>query len=325
MALNSVRTNPRLYLRYIDDIFCVFSKNVDFKSFLNILNSQHKNLKFTYEEGNQCIPFLDTKITLNNGNFESLVYRKATNTDVLLNFEALCPINWKIGLVKGVFHRAWNICSSYVNFNIEIEKLFVIFMKNGYPKNLLHSILKKFLYSKFETCDSKDISDFKFWIKIPYVGKPSLKFKNDIVKLFKSNLNIDISCVFVSFKVGHYFSLKCDTPKALKSKVVYKFSCLRDAEKFYIGKTKRHLAVRVLEHIDLEKNKDKETAIFNHIKNCSDCNNTNLSINNFEILTHCKSDFEAKINEAMLIQKFKPILNDKLFESGKSFLLNVYN
>ena len=40
----------------------------------------------------------------------------------------------------------------------------------------------------------------------------------------------------------------CHTPLPLLANVVYKFQCLRDVDKVYIGKTRRHLATRVKEH-----------------------------------------------------------------------------
>ena len=42
---------PALYLRYVDDIFCVFRDGCMHESFLAKLNSLHPNLKFTSELG----------------------------------------------------------------------------------------------------------------------------------------------------------------------------------------------------------------------------------------------------------------------------------
>ena len=123
--------------------------------------------------------------------------------------------------------------------------------------------------------------------------------------------------------MNNYFSLKCKTPDSLAANIVYKFSCLNDSDTFYIGKTKRHFAVRVLEHLDLEK--ENCTAVADHIKICDFCKNGNISIDNFDILKKCRNDFESKINEAFYIQNLKPKLNSHLYNSGKSFLLNVYN
>ena len=48
---------PRIYMRYVDDIFVVFSHDCNFELFFNLLNSPHDNIKFTYEEGFDTIPF----------------------------------------------------------------------------------------------------------------------------------------------------------------------------------------------------------------------------------------------------------------------------
>ena len=39
-----------MYLRYVDDVFAVFDDDKKCDSFLNILNTQHKNLQFTVEK-----------------------------------------------------------------------------------------------------------------------------------------------------------------------------------------------------------------------------------------------------------------------------------
>ena len=92
--------HPRLYVRYVDDLFCVFSKDVDYRKFLDVLNSQHVNLRFTVEVGETHLAFLDTQVSIQDANFETWVFRKKTNTNVLLNFNAVCPIQWKVGLIK---------------------------------------------------------------------------------------------------------------------------------------------------------------------------------------------------------------------------------
>ena len=92
----------------------------------------------------------------------------------------------------------------------------------------------------------------KYIFKIPYVGNISHEFKSQMVKLFYNELRIDILPVFNTFKVSNYFSLKSVTPKLLTSNVVYKFTCLCDTNITYIGKTKRHLMVRGLEHWEIK-------------------------------------------------------------------------
>ena len=83
---------------------------------------------------------------------------------------------------------------------------------------------------------------------IPYIGLPLVIFIRKLKRLLKDYYCIDVKVVFSSFKVKNYFSLKCHTPMPLMANVVYQFTCLRDANSTYIGKTIRHLATRVKEH-----------------------------------------------------------------------------
>ena len=50
---------PKVYFRYIDDIFAIFNNETDSTEFLDRLNLQHKNLQFTMEKSTITFPFLD--------------------------------------------------------------------------------------------------------------------------------------------------------------------------------------------------------------------------------------------------------------------------
>ena len=113
------------------------------------------------------------------------------------------------------------------------------------------------------------------------------------------------------------FSLKCSTPKLLKANVVYKFDCLCDINISYIGKTKRHLAIRIKEH------RSEKSAIDQHLQTCHICDH-NLNENQFQILSTGNSDFDCKIREALLIKSEKATLNQQLFQNGSTFILCVF-
>ena len=112
------------YLRYIDDIYAVFDSDSACTQFLGILNSQHKDIKFTLEKNTNCqnLPFLDVQIKLNGSGYDTCVWRKPTNTGLLLNFSALCPNSWKSGLIMCLLHRAKNICSSTKVYDQELKR-----------------------------------------------------------------------------------------------------------------------------------------------------------------------------------------------------------
>ena len=315
-------SGPSLYLRYVDDIFCVFRSGESHESFLGRLNGIHKNLKFTVEVGNSALAFLDTYITLpteGEGSFISKVFRKSTYTGLILNFTAMCPQKWKFGLAQCLLHRAYTISSNWKIFSEEIDFLKSIFVKNGYPEGFFLSCVNKFLKDKFTNSSNVTVKDdtLETIFFIPYIGLPSVIFGRKLRELFKKYYCIDIRIVYSSFKVKNYFSLKCHTPLPVLANVVYKFQCLREADKVYIGKTMRHLATRVGEH------KHLTSAINDHLSSCETCK-SNYSSNLFKILDNGKNDFEITIKEALHIKGSKPQLNKQLFTQGASFVLNIF-
>ena len=118
---------PSVYLRYIDDIYCVFDTKSANLEFLLVLNSQHAVIKFIIEKetNSKSLTFLDVQIQLTDKGYDERVWRKPTNTGLLLNYKANCPKTWKSGLIKCFLHRAKNtewslekqkICQTTIHF-----------------------------------------------------------------------------------------------------------------------------------------------------------------------------------------------------------------
>ena len=314
--------NPKFYIRYVDDIFAVFDNSVSCEDFLNHINNQHKNIKFTIEKSiDNVLPFLDTRIEIVGDSFESCVFRKPTNTNVLLNASAICPTRWKKGLILGAIHRAKMICSSSNLFEREVDNLRDIFHKNGYSISFFNELLKYFVNNEDNKDKCNDNNDRRYIVKIPYVGNVSYVFKSKLIDLFFKDLGLTISPIFMTTKVSDFFSLKSRTPKELNSRVAYKFTCVCNTSLTYIGKTKRHLVVRSKEHLDCES--ETKSEIKEHLKQCLQCKNV-CNLDNFEILKKCQTDQEAKINEAILIKNELPFLNKNLFNSGSLYTLKIY-
>ena len=77
-------------MRYIDDTFLLFNKNVrqveDTKQYLN---SQHMNIKFHSEtEIDNSLSFLDIKEVRTDGQFVKSVYQRPTFSRVFTNHES---------------------------------------------------------------------------------------------------------------------------------------------------------------------------------------------------------------------------------------------
>ncbi len=57
---------PALYVRYVDDIFCIFREGDTHHDFLTRLNTLHPSLAFTVEVSGKTMPFLDMQVTLDS-------------------------------------------------------------------------------------------------------------------------------------------------------------------------------------------------------------------------------------------------------------------
>ena len=82
---------PILYRRYVDDIFALFRTTAERDLFYNHLNHAHPNLAFTMENTTTSLPFLDTSISITNWKFTTEVYRKPTNTGVVMDYRCMAP------------------------------------------------------------------------------------------------------------------------------------------------------------------------------------------------------------------------------------------
>ena len=123
---------------------------------------------------------------------DTCVWRKPTNTGLLLNFNALCPNNWKSGLIMCLLHRAKKICSSTELYVQELKRLRHIFRNNGYPDWFINNTIKKFEKRQNNSPDKYE-PDFLFTIGIPFFGKASRVFAKRLTALVKPKFNVDIN------------------------------------------------------------------------------------------------------------------------------------
>ena len=81
-ALSIFHAPPKLWVRYVDDTFCVTEEQYA-EEFHEHLNSILPSIIFTLERGqNQSLAFLDVKVTRNRDNIISAtIYKKPTHTD----------------------------------------------------------------------------------------------------------------------------------------------------------------------------------------------------------------------------------------------------
>ena len=73
---------------------------------------------------------------------ETSVYRKATCTNIYINWRSHAPSNWKIGTLRNLIKRAKSISSSELLLRNEIDYLQHIFMEyNDFPLKVVNDVV----------------------------------------------------------------------------------------------------------------------------------------------------------------------------------------
>ena len=150
---------PVVYKRYVDDIFAVFRSTTDRDKFFGVLNGTHPNLKFTMETTSPDLPFLDVSVSIKDSAYNTQVFRKPTNTGVLMNFNSMAPRKWKKALTKCLLNRALRLSSSFDFFTSEVETIKSNLKSNGFPDHFVNSICDDFIAQHAINANSFGVSN----------------------------------------------------------------------------------------------------------------------------------------------------------------------
>ena len=313
---------PAYYRRYIDDTFLLFKKQDHVKSFLEYLNSQHPNIKFTCEEESDCsLSFLDVSVKKINNIFETSVFRKATFFGLGTSYFSFCSSRFKSNILSTLISRAYKVCSTYKNLDIEFKFLKNFFIENGFPLSMINSSIRRYLNNStvcsvtkelIPTCSKKNV-----YVSLPYFGLQSEEMKTELRNsLTKFYPHISFHFVMMNKRtIGSLFNYKDKLPKELLSSIVYKFSCAHCNSASYIGSSIRTLKVRVAEHAglsfrtNLPLSRPSASSIRDHTDECGYF----PRISDFEVLATTNNRMDLRILESLHIGQLTPSLNGTEF------------
>ena len=205
------------------------------------------------------------------------------------------PLGYKLGLIKTLIHRAFKISYNWITFHKEMELVKNYLGKNAYPPSIVDKEIKTYINKIHTKKNAESEKKQKTYMKLRYIGKCS-KFTQNKIKhlcdIFYKETRI--SLVFSSTKVASFFQIKDKIPSALKSFVVYKFTCA-NCNVSYAGETCRHLDVRIEEHF-----KSASSHIHKHLSN-QHARKAACDKSCFQIIDSATSSFRLKIKEAIHI------------------------
>ena len=289
---------PSLYKRYVDDTLARMPNTDAAADFLATLNGLYPSLKFTMElPSENMIPFIGIQIIKNGTELETRVYRKPTNTGLLLHFQSHVDKRYKTGLLKTMLHRAHALSSTTEAFNEECAKLRSIFSRLDYPIGLVNSTINMFILSK----PDKKIDDGNtIRIVLPFKDQIAANAVRRQLRDLSRKICVTLQPIFVSKKLEQDLKPKEIKPSIVNRQcVVYKFACdLCDAD--YVGYTARHLHQRIAEH--------KYSSIGKHLLEAHGDKNL-LNEGQFCVLKKCHGKFDCLVYEMLFIQELKPSLN----------------
>ncbi|XP_049792346.1 uncharacterized protein LOC126199468 [Schistocerca nitens] len=167
-ALDSATCKPKVWYRYVDDTFVVWSHGEEqLGEFLRPLNSLHANITFTMEvEKDKKLPFLDVLVTRDGENLGHSVYRKPTHTDRYLHKLSNHHPSQKRGMISTLVTRAGRICEPQ-HLKREMQHLETVLRSNGYSTNYIRSVTEPNTRRSKEP--EKEMSECQ-----PYIGGRTL-------------------------------------------------------------------------------------------------------------------------------------------------------
>ena len=132
-------TQPRVWLRYIDDIFMVWDNDKEsLENFLSHLNSCHHSIKFTSEVSKEQINFLDTTVRLNEDRkLYTDLYCKPTDAHNYLLYNSCHPQHLTRSLPYSQFLRVRRICHYLSDYDRNAAQIGQHFLRRNYPEDLV--------------------------------------------------------------------------------------------------------------------------------------------------------------------------------------------
>ena len=131
---------PRIWLRYIDDIFFIWEHTEpELIKWHQHLNSIHNTIKFTMEHSRKETSFLDTLVKIDkNSNLYTDLYTKDTDSHNYLMYDSAHPPHCKKNLPYGQFLRLRRICSKDTDYKTHAKNMKLDFIERGYPHKALN-------------------------------------------------------------------------------------------------------------------------------------------------------------------------------------------
>ena len=156
----------------------------------------------------------------------------------------------------------------------------------------------------------------QLYLELPFMGKMSALVKSGLsTSLYERQPFCKVKIPFkTSNHLKNYFSFEDVVPKPLHSCQIYNFTC-QSCNASYIGKTFRHMKVRVSEHqgVSLQTGKHLKgtlsTSVSNHMLDC----NHIVAWDDFKVLDRESNHWLLEIKESLFIKRDRPLFSKNIY------------
>jgi hypothetical protein len=129
---------PTVYFRFLDDGFMLWEHGLTtLLEFMDDFNKVHPSIKFTVQNSEKEIAFLDTLVRISGDRLTTTLYRKPTDNPIYLHYFSEHPKHQKNSIPYSLALRCKRICSSQADLLNNLNDLEEKFLDRQYPKEIL--------------------------------------------------------------------------------------------------------------------------------------------------------------------------------------------
>ena len=131
----------KMYLRFIDDIFILWSGSEDeLKEFITLINSLHPSIKFEVKYSHTEINYLDCTVFFDKDKLKTRLFVKPTDQPMLLHDSSYHPNSLKHSIPYSQALRKNRICSNQNDVEKHLQVMQTKFLERGYDQGMLNWI-----------------------------------------------------------------------------------------------------------------------------------------------------------------------------------------
>ena len=155
--LQKSTTKPLLFIRYIDDIFGIWTESIQkLKEFHKTANDIHPNIQVDLKSSTSSLEFLDVLIEVKDSEIQTSLYKKPTDNHLYLHAKSDHPRTTKKAIPYGLGIRAKRICSDHNQYWKERQEIKKHLKTRGYRSEDVETSLKK-----VDTIDRRQLLEYK--------------------------------------------------------------------------------------------------------------------------------------------------------------------